>query len=136
MQKIRKSHRGVFYNTLTLRCAHCLGQARPIGGLLVKEVQVDDEKVESVPEFCYLGDMLSTGSSCKLAAVTHCKSAWDKFCQLLSLLINCNLPLLTRGRVYTTCVRNVMLHAAKTWVMTLATLNITACGKLIVQLSA
>ena len=41
----------------------------------MKEVLVDDETVEAVPEFCYLGDMLSAGGGCELAAVTHCKSA-------------------------------------------------------------
>ena len=71
--------------------------ARPIDGRLVKEVQVDDETVEAVPEFCYLGDMLSAGGGCELAAVARCKSAWGKFRQLLSLLTNRNLPLLTRG---------------------------------------
>ena len=29
----------------------------------MKEVQVDDETVEAVPEFCYLGDLLSAGYS-------------------------------------------------------------------------
>ena len=105
------------------RCARCLGKARPIDGRLVKEVQVDDETVEAVPEFCYLGDMLSAGGGCELAAFTRCKSAWGKFRQLLPLLTNRNLPLLTRGRVYSTCVRSVMLHAAETWAMTVATLN-------------
>ena len=56
-------------------CAACLGKARPIDGRLVKEVLVDGEKVEAVPEFCYLGDMLSAGGGCELATVTHCKSA-------------------------------------------------------------
>ena len=42
---------------------------------LVKEVLVNDEKVEAVPEFCYLGDILSAGGGCELAAVTDCKSA-------------------------------------------------------------
>ena len=56
-------------------CAGCLGKVRPIDGRLVKEVLVDKEKVEAVPEFCYLGDMLSAGGGCKLAAVTNCKSA-------------------------------------------------------------
>ena len=56
-------------------CASCLGKARPIDGRLVKEVLVDDETVKAVPEFCYLGDMLSTGGGCELAAVTCCKSA-------------------------------------------------------------
>ena len=67
--------------------------------------------------------MLSAGGGCTLAAVTRCKSAWGKFRQLLPLLTNRNLPLLTRGRVYSTCVRSVILHAAETWAMTEATLN-------------
>ena len=65
----------------------------------MKEVQVDDETVEAVPEFCYLEDMLSAGGGCELAAVTRCKSAWSKFRQLLPLLTNRNLPLLTRPEV-------------------------------------
>ena len=56
-------------------CAGCLGKARPIDGRLVKEVLVDKEKVEAVPEFCYLEDMLSAGGGCELAAVMNCKSA-------------------------------------------------------------
>lgn len=87
------------------------------------EVMVGDEKLEAVPEFCYLGDMLSAGGGCDLAAVTRCKCAWGKFRQLLPLLTNRHLPLLTRGRVYSTCVRSVMLHAAETWAMTAVTLN-------------
>ena len=35
------------------RCARCLGKARPIDGRTVKEVKVDDETMEDVPEFCY-----------------------------------------------------------------------------------
>ena len=100
-----------------------MGTAQPIDGRTVKEVKVDDEKLEAVPEFCYLGYMLSAGGGCELAAVTRCKCAWGKFRQLLPLLTNRNLPLLTRGRLYSSCVRSVMLHAAETWAMTVATLN-------------
>ena len=56
------------------RCTRCLGKAQPIDGQTVKEVKVDDEKLEAVPEFCYLGDMLSAGGGCELAAVT-CQSS-------------------------------------------------------------
>ena len=42
---------------------------------------------------------------------------------LLPLLTNRHLPLLTRGKVYSSCVRSVMLHAAETWVMKVDTLN-------------
>ena len=33
------------------------------------------------------------------------------------------VPLLTRGKVYSSCVRSVMLHAAETWAMKADTLN-------------
>ena len=32
-----------------------------------------DDKLEVVPEFHYLNDMLSAWNGCKLAVVTHCK---------------------------------------------------------------
>ena len=61
-------------------------------GLLMEdktlEVEVGNEKLEVVPEFCYLGDMLSAGGGCELAAITRCKCAWGKFRQLLPLLTN------------------------------------------------
>ena len=105
------------------RCARCLGTARAIDEREVSEVEVGNEKLEVVPEFCYLGDMLSAGGGCELAVITHCKCAWGKFRQLLPLLTNRHLPLLTRGEVYSSCVRSVMLHAAETWAMKVDTLN-------------
>ena len=104
-------------------CAGYLGKARPIDGRLVKEVLVDDETVEAVPEFCYLGDMLSAYGGCELAAVTCCKSAKGKFRHLLPLHTNRNLQRLTRGRVYSTYVPP---HAAQTWA-------ITACSAMTMQ---
>ena len=105
-------------------CARCLGTARAIDGRHSLEVEVGNEKLEVVPEFCYLGDMLSAGGGCELAAITRCKCAWGKFRQLLPLLTNRQVPLLTRGKVYSSCVRSVMLHhAAETWAMKADTLN-------------
>ena len=98
-------------------CARCLGTARAIDGRQSLEVEVGNEKLEVVPEFCYLGDMLSAGGGCELAAITSCKCAWGKFLQLLPLLTNHQVPLLTRGKVFSSCVRSVMLHAAETWAM-------------------
>ena len=40
-------------------CARCLGTARAIDGRQSLEVEVGNEKLEVVPDFCYLGDMLS-----------------------------------------------------------------------------
>ena len=57
------------------RCALCLGTARAIDERQSVEVEVGNERLEVVPEFCYLGDMLSAGGGCELAA-TCCKCAW------------------------------------------------------------
>ena len=51
------------------RCAGCLETARLLMEE-VREVKVD-EKLEGVPEFCYLGVMLSAGDGCELAACGH-----------------------------------------------------------------
>ena len=104
-------------------CARCLGTARAIDEIQSLEVEVGNEKLEVVPEFYYLGDMLSAGGGCELAAITRCKCAWGKFRQLLPLLTNRQVPLLTRGKVYSSRVRSVMLHAAETWAMKADTLN-------------
>ena len=105
------------------RCAQCLGTAQAIDERQFLEVEIGNEKVEIVPEFSYLGDMLTAGGGCELAAITRCKCAWGKFGQLLPLLTNCQVPLLTRGKVYSSCVRSVMLPAAETWAMKAYTLN-------------
>ena len=63
---------------------------------------------------------LGTCSLQEVAAITRCKCAWG---QLLPLLTNRHLPLLTRGKVYSSCVRSVMLHAAETWAMKVDTLK-------------
>ena len=48
-------------------------------GLLMKDnllrLRFMNEKLEVVPEFCYLGDMLSAGGGCELAVITSCKCA-------------------------------------------------------------
>ena len=115
--------KGLLTSNLNFRCANCPGTTQPVDWRLVKEMMIGDEKLEVVPEFCYLGDMLSAGGGCELASITSCKCAWAKFHQLLPLLANRHLSLLARGRVYSTCIRRAMLHAAETWPITVSTLN-------------
>ena len=57
----------------------CLGTARAIDGRQSLEVEVGNEKLEVVPEFCYLGDMLSAGGGCNHAANVHGASSGNCF---------------------------------------------------------
>ena len=67
---------------------------------------------------CYLGDMLSAGGSCELSITTCVKTAWKKFKELLPVLSSRHFSFKTRGRVYSSCVWSIMLHAIETWPLT------------------
>ena len=105
------------------RCTRCQGTARPIDGRPQNEVEVGNDKLEVVPFFCYLGDMLSAAGGCDHATTTRVKTAWKKFKELLPVLSSRHLSYKTRGRVYSSCVRNAMLHASETWPLTKPTLQ-------------
>ena len=96
------------------RCSRCQGTARQIDGRPITELQLGKDKLDVVPDFCYLGDMTSANGGCDLAAITRCKCAWGKFRQLLPLLTNRHIPHVARGRVYSACVRSVMLYGLET----------------------
>ena len=88
------SIKGPLHPDPDFRCSRCLGKARPIDGRTMKEVKVNGEKLEAVPEFCYFGDMLSAGGGCELAAVTRCKCARGKFRQMHPFSQTAMCPLL------------------------------------------
>src|SRR6056300_1127346 len=67
--------------------------------------------------------MLSGGGDCELASTVRCRTAWGKFRELIPILTNKHLPLLSRGRVYSTCVRSVMLHGTETWAVSSKNVN-------------
>ena len=62
--------------------------------------------------------MLSAAGGCELSTTTHVKTAWKKFKDLLPVLSSHHLSFKTRGKVYSSCVRNTMLHASETWPLT------------------
>ena len=116
-------------NAVALRdpCALTLSSGAPgalgLLGLLMKE---KFQRLRLETKSLKLSQSSATLGTCSLqevAAITLCKCAWGKFRQLLPLLTNRHLPLLTRGKVYSSCVRSVMLHATETWAMKVDTLN-------------
>ena len=46
------------------------------------------------------------------------KTAWKKFKELIPVLSSRHLSFKTCGHVYSSCVRNAMLHASETWPLT------------------
>ena len=96
-------------------CPRCQGEARPIDGRPVTEIDVNGTRLDVESSFCYLGDMLSAGGGCDSAIATRCCVAWGKFRKLLPILTSRHLSPKVRGKVYTACVRSAMLHGSETW---------------------
>jgi len=58
---------------------------------------------------------LSVEGDADAAVETRIGIRWNKFRQLVPLLSNKDIPLIVRGRLYSNCVRNSMLHGSETW---------------------
>jgi len=71
-------------------------------------------KLELVDKFCYLGDMLSVDGDADVAVEARIRIGWNKFRQLVPLLTNKDVSLIIRGRLYSSSVRNSMLHGSET----------------------
>ena len=84
----------------------------------METVKVDDDELEVVDSFCYLGDMLSAAGGCDLATTTRVKSAWKKFRELMPLLTTYHLLPKICGCISSTCVHSALLHASETWPLT------------------
>ena len=67
--------------------------------------------------------MLSAASGCKHTTITHVKTTWKKFKELLPVLSSCHLFFKTRGHVYSSCVWSTLLHASETWPLTKSNLQ-------------
>ena len=74
--------------------AGVLGTARPIENRVNKKWNLtDDTELEIVDTFFYLGDSLNSEGGSDACIVTHVRTAWAKFRQLLSLLTSKELLL-------------------------------------------
>ena len=71
--------------------------------------------LEVMDKFCYLGDMLSVDGDADAGVEGRIRSGWNKFRQLVPLLINRDMSLIRRWRLYSSCVRSSMLHRSDTW---------------------
>ena len=107
---------GVLSPDPDFQCSRCLGTARPIESRMCKKWNfADDVELEIVDSFCYLGDSLNSEGGSDASIVTRVRSAWGKFRQLLPLLTSKGLSLTTRGSIYKTYIRPVLLYGSECW---------------------
>ena len=60
-------------------------------------------------------DTLSQEGGCEHAILKRIQTGWLKFRELSGLLIGKGMSLKSKGIIYTTCIRPVMLYGSETW---------------------
>ena len=95
------------------KCQRCQGLAPAIDKRDMLNVVVDDESIEVVDSFFYLGDMITSGGGCSEATVVRSRTVWKKFKELLPQLTSKSISLRNRGKVFVTYVRSALLHASE-----------------------
>jgi len=94
----------------------CRGCVNPVTSAGRTSVDIGaSAKLELVDKFCYLGYMLSADGDADAAVEARIRIGWSKFRQLVPLLTNKDMSLITRGRLYSSCVHTSMLHGSETW---------------------
>ena len=94
-------------------CSVCF--FRLISGLFLPGVDIGvNANLELVDKFSNLGDMLSVDGDADASVETRIWIAWNKFSHLVLLLINKDISLIVRGRLYNSYVQSSMLHGSET----------------------
>ena len=108
--RVKGSLKNVESSFICSRCKGQLCETKQINGL-----HIDGHEYEIVDKFCYLGDMLSQEGGCEHAILKRIQTDWLKFRELSGLLIGKGMSVKSKGIIYTTCIRPVMLYGSETW---------------------
>ena len=100
------------------KCRRCLGLIPIESTPNPDRIELEDENLEVVTSFCYLGDVIGERGGCYDATTARVRSAWKKFRELLPILTCRGISIRSRGHFYNSCVRSVLLHASETWPIT------------------
>ena len=91
------------------------GQCNKVMAGAVEPVERLCDDVETVREFCYLGDRVSAGGGCEAAVTARARLGWVKFRECGEILLGRRFSLKMKGRIYRSYVRSAMLYGSETW---------------------
>ncbi|XP_063385492.1 uncharacterized protein LOC134671562 [Cydia fagiglandana] len=86
----------------------------------VSSLHIGDSPVAEVTKFKYLGSILHETAKCDADVLHRVNAGWMKWRSLSGVLCDRRMPIRTKGKVYKTCVRPVLLYGAECWTTTCA----------------
>ena len=85
------------------RCPTCVREVVAVP----QRLEVGEDSLEIVDNFRYFGDVISCGGGVESPLRHRIFCAWSKWRELTSLLVNHNIPLEARAKVYCVCMRGL-----------------------------
>ena len=112
--RVKGSLKSIESSFICMRCIGELCETRQVNSQ-VNGLHIDGHEYEIVNKLCYLGDILSQEGGCEHAILKRVQTGWLKFRELSGVLIGKGMSLRSKGIIYTTCIRPVMLYGSETW---------------------
>src|SRR3989441_9108297 len=98
-------------------CRNCTAGGVKVADEVKQFVLGNNDKMEVVKKFCYLGDVIGKESGAEESSIARVRCAWGKFIDLKMLLTAREASLRVKGKIYRACVQRVLMYGSKTWVM-------------------
>ena len=70
---------------------------------------LNGNKIDVVDKFCYLGDMIGSGSGVEETSQTRVRCAWAKFRELSQILTKRGVTLKIKGKLYTNTTQHTFV---------------------------
>ena len=106
--------RGKLKEDSKLKCQTCANLQRDIGDDCTG-IELNDQSIETVEKFCYLGDTVGAREGGFASVITRIRSGWCNFRDLVPFLTGRSSPLEAKDRLYSAYVRSGMLYESATW---------------------
>ena len=91
-------------------CRRCLGL---VAASMEENIMLDEDNIDIVDKFAYLGDVLSTEGGAQEAVRSRIRSGWLKFKEISSVLGNKYTSLKIRGALY----KSALTYGGECWAL-------------------
>ena len=98
-------------------CRNCTADGAKVVHGVKQFVLGNNDKMEVVEKFCYLGDVIGKGGDAEESSIARVRCAWGKFMDLKLLLTAGGAFLRVKGKIYRACVQRVLVYGSETWAM-------------------
>ena len=83
-----------------------------------QKITVNNENIEYVKEYIYLGQLISTGDGMKNEIERRITNSWKRFWSLREIMKDKDMPMKVKRKLYETCIMPCLLYGCQTWALT------------------